>query len=226
MGGMRAADLLRSIDSLPYGERVRAIADQALRLRGTPALDELLTDLSTGPADHRVIGLRIAQITGDVAYVTRLLHDREPTVQAQALAAVGRWSRRASSAGAGDPSAAAVSDDELRILHDDAPAALRPRLLHAVPAATRSGWRRSAGSVPTSIWSGSAGSRRSASGSGRDEEWRYCRTSPYGVIWKRAAWAQSTRPHHHCSYGSSGATARTTRAAAKPAVRPVPGLRY
>jgi hypothetical protein len=212
MGGMRAADLLRSIDSLPYGERVRAIADQALRLRGTPALDELLTDLSTGPADHRVIGLRIAQITGDVAYVTRLLHDREPTVQAQALAAVGHG--------------VAVSDDELRILHDDAPAALRPRLLHAVPAATRSGWRRSAGSVPTSIWSGSAGSRRSASGSGRDEEWRYCRTSPYGVIWKRAAWAQSTRPHHHCSYGSSGATARTTRAAAKPAVRPVPGLRY
>lgn len=124
---MRAADLLRSIDSLPYGERVRAIADQALRLRGTPALDELLTDLSTGPADHRVIGLRIAQITGDAAYVTQLLHDREPTVQAQALAAVGHWNHRSSAT-----PAAAVSDDELRILHDDAPAALRPRLLQVI----------------------------------------------------------------------------------------------
>ncbi|GAA1509698.1 hypothetical protein [Kribbella lupini] len=132
---MRAADLLRSIDALPYGERVRAIADQALRLRGTPALDELLTDLSTGPADHRVIGLRIAQITGDAAYVTRLLHDPEPTVQAQALAAVGRWSRRASSTSTADSTetdAATVSDDELRILHDDAPAALRPRLLQVI----------------------------------------------------------------------------------------------
>jgi hypothetical protein len=133
MGGMRAADLLRSIDSLPYGERVRAIADQALRLRGTPAVDELLTDLSTGPADHRVIGLRIAQITGDVAYVTRLLHDPEPTVQAQALAAVGRWSRRSPSTdSAATDATATVSDDELRILHDDAPAALRPRLLQVI----------------------------------------------------------------------------------------------
>ncbi|GAB2579871.1 hypothetical protein [Kribbella endophytica] len=124
---MRAADLLRSIDSLPYGDRVRAIADQALRLRGTPALDELLTDLSTGPADHRVIGLRIAQITGNAAYVTELLHDHEPTVQAQALAAVGHWNRRSSAT-----PTAAVSDDELRILHDDAPAALRPRLLQVI----------------------------------------------------------------------------------------------
>ncbi len=125
---MRAADLLRSIDSLPYGERVRAIADQALRLRGTPALDELLADLSTGPADQRVLGLRIAQITGDVAYVTRLLHDAEPTVQAQALAAVGNWTRRTPT----PDTPGAVSDDELRILHDDAPAALRPRLLQVI----------------------------------------------------------------------------------------------
>ncbi|MGC4941866.1 HEAT repeat domain-containing protein [Kribbella sp. DT2] len=126
---MRAADLLRSIDPLPYGERVRAIAEQALRLRGTPALDELLTDLAAGPADHRVIGLHIAQITGDAAYVTRLLHDPEPTVQSQALAAVGHWPRRPTPSPAGP---AAVSDDELRILHDDAPAALRPRLLQVI----------------------------------------------------------------------------------------------
>ncbi|MEV6286661.1 hypothetical protein [Kribbella sp. NPDC051770] len=125
---MRAADLLRSIDALPYADRVRAIADQALRLRGTPELDELLNDLAAGPADQRVIGLHIAQITGDAQYVTRLLHDPEPTVQSQALAAVGNWPRQATQR---------VSDDELRILHDDAPAALRPRLVRVIRRTNR-----------------------------------------------------------------------------------------
>ncbi|WP_432948589.1 hypothetical protein ACQPXM_14135 [Kribbella sp. CA-253562] len=120
---MRAADLLRSIDHLPYADRARTIARDALRLRGTADLTALLAELGDGPADQKVIGLQIAQITGSTAYVAALLRDRDPSVQARALAAVGRWSR------SGAP---AVSDDDLRILHDDAPAALRPKLLQVI----------------------------------------------------------------------------------------------
>ncbi|ADB31557.1 hypothetical protein Kfla_2483 [Kribbella flavida DSM 17836] len=122
---MRAQDLLRSIDQLPYGERVRVIVQEARRLRDSAELDQLLTELGDGPADQKAIGLRIAEVTKRADYVTRLLRDRDPSVQARALVAVGR----------GVP----VSDDELRILHDDAPAALRPKLLQVI---RRTGRRR------------------------------------------------------------------------------------
>ncbi|GAA0588741.1 hypothetical protein HPO96_03260 [Kribbella sandramycini] len=114
---MRAQELLRSIDDLPYGERLRRLSIDG---RALPAAERqtLLAELAAGTPFERSLGLTIAQATSDVAYVTRLLRDPVPAVQSQALAAVGN----------GVP----VSDDDLRILYDDAPAALRTRLLHLI----------------------------------------------------------------------------------------------
>ncbi|HEY3513378.1 HEAT repeat domain-containing protein [Kribbella sp. NPDC051137] len=109
---MRLPDLLRSIDGLSYGGRVRFLADHAPQLAG------LLGELGRGSSFERVLGLQIAEVTRDAAYVSRMLRDREPAVQARALAAVGR----------GVP----VTDDDLRILYDDAPAALRSKLVALV----------------------------------------------------------------------------------------------
>ncbi|MFK4086296.1 hypothetical protein ACI2LF_19460 [Kribbella sp. NPDC020789] len=120
---MRVKDLLRSIDDLPYGERLRRVAADARRL--SPAdLQSVLAELATGTPFERTLGLTMAEATRDVAYVTRLLHDPVPSVQARALAAVGN----------GVP----VSDDDLRILYDDAPAALRTKLLQVVRRTNRS----------------------------------------------------------------------------------------
>ncbi|MFI5731012.1 hypothetical protein ACIA49_12885 [Kribbella sp. NPDC051587] len=114
---MRAQDLLRSIDNLPYGERQRRVVTES---RGLSPADRqsLLDELATGTPFERTLGLTIAQATRDVAYVTRLLNDPIPAVQSRALAAVGN----------GVP----VSDDELRILYDDTPASLRGQLLQVV----------------------------------------------------------------------------------------------
>ncbi|MGZ0147217.1 hypothetical protein ACXJJ3_09105 [Kribbella sp. WER1] len=109
---MRVPELLRSIDGLSYGRRVRFLAEQAPQLAG------LLGELARGPAFERLLGLQIAEVTRDTAYVSRMLRDREPAVQARALAAVGR----------GVP----VADGDLRILYDDAPAFLRTRLVALV----------------------------------------------------------------------------------------------
>ncbi|MFI7067552.1 hypothetical protein ACIBL3_41610 [Kribbella sp. NPDC050124] len=109
---MRASDLLQSIDGLSYGQRVRYVADRARELSG------LLDELGRGDAFERVVGIQIAEVVRDTPYVTRMLRAPEPAVQSRALAAVWR----------GVP----VSDDDLRILYDDAPAALRSRLVALV----------------------------------------------------------------------------------------------
>lgn len=109
---MRASDLLRSIDGLSYGQRVRYVADRADELTG------LLDELGRGNAFERIFGIQIAEVVRDTSYVSRLLRDPEPAVQSRALAAVWR----------GVP----VSDDDLRILYDDAPATLRSRLVALV----------------------------------------------------------------------------------------------
>ncbi|MGW7686034.1 hypothetical protein ACWGID_35155 [Kribbella sp. NPDC054772] len=109
---MRLPDLLRSIDGLSYGQRVRLLADQAPQLAG------LLDELGRGTTFERVLGLQIAEVTRDPAYVTRMLRDADPAVRSRALAAVAR----------GVP----VTDDDLRILYDDAPATLRSRLVSLV----------------------------------------------------------------------------------------------
>ncbi|TDD58704.1 hypothetical protein E1263_17965 [Kribbella antibiotica] len=114
---MRAKDLLRAIDNLPYGERQRRVIADARALSATD-LQSLLGELATGTPFERTLGLTVAEATRDVAYVTRLLNDPIPTVQSRALAAVGN----------GVP----VSDDDLRILYDDAPATLRGQLLQVV----------------------------------------------------------------------------------------------
>ncbi|TCO45173.1 hypothetical protein EV646_109348 [Kribbella antiqua] len=119
---MRASELVGS--DLPYGERMRQAALEGRRLRGTTELTELLGELGRGTAYERTLGLTIAQAAGSVDYVTRLLRDPDPTVQSRALSAVRR--------------STAVSDDDLRILYDDAPAALRTKLLHVVRAGKRS----------------------------------------------------------------------------------------
>jgi hypothetical protein len=114
---MRAKDLLRAIDNLPYGERQRRVIADARALSATD-LQSLLGEFATSTPFERALGLTIAEATRDVAYVTRLLDDPTPSVQARALAAVGN----------GVP----VSDDDLRILYDDAPATLRGQLLQVV----------------------------------------------------------------------------------------------
>ncbi|TDU87422.1 hypothetical protein EV138_0945 [Kribbella voronezhensis] len=115
---MQATELLRSLDSLPYGERSRLIAQEAQRLRGTQELVGLLEQLSRGAAFERVLGLQLAQIAGQADYVAHLLADPDPTVQARALVAVSRG--------------VAVSDQTLHTLYDDAPAALRGKLLRVI----------------------------------------------------------------------------------------------
>ena len=111
-GVMRLPELLRSIDGLSYGQRVRWLCDQAPQLVG------LLDELGGGNSFERVLGLQIAEVTRNAAYVSRMLRDPDSSVQARAVAAVQR----------GVP----VSDDDLRILYDDAPAALRSKLVALV----------------------------------------------------------------------------------------------
>ena len=115
---MQANELLRSLDSLPYGERSRLIAREAQRLRGTQELVTLLEQLSRGTAFERILGLQLAQVAGQVDYVAHLLADPDPTVQGRALVAVSRG--------------VAVSDETLRTLYDDAPARLRGNLLRVI----------------------------------------------------------------------------------------------
>lgn len=121
---MRATDLLQAIDQLAYGDRLRHVALEGRRMRGTAELGELLGELGRGTPYERTLGVTIAQVAGDVDYVTRRLNDPTPAVQHRALAAVGRG--------------VAVSDDDLRILYDDAPAVLRTKLLHVIRKTGRS----------------------------------------------------------------------------------------
>ncbi|GAA2787655.1 hypothetical protein [Kribbella solani] len=109
---MRLPELLRAIDGLSYAQRVRLLADRAQQLTG------LLPQLGGGSSFERLLGLQVAEVTRDAAYVSRMLRDPDPAVQSRALAAVGR----------GVP----VPDDDLRIAYDDAPAALRSRLVSLV----------------------------------------------------------------------------------------------
>ncbi|WBQ03067.1 hypothetical protein [Kribbella sp. CA-293567] len=115
---MRASKLLSALDDLPYGERVRLIADHALRLRGTTELTALIAELDQGATYERTVGLQLAQIGGEAGHVTKLLADGDPALQLRALAAAGR----------GVP----VPDEALEALYADAPAALRTRLLSVI----------------------------------------------------------------------------------------------
>jgi hypothetical protein len=116
---MRASELLRSIDGLSYGQRVRLLVDRARKLTGRAReLTGLLDELGRGDTFERTLGIQIAEVVRETSYITKLLRDPEPAVQSRALAAVAR----------GVP----VSDDDLRILYDDAPAALRTRLVSLV----------------------------------------------------------------------------------------------
>lgn len=115
---MRARELLKALDQLPYGERIRLIAGEARR---TPELKALITELDNGDAFARTVGLQLAQIGGDIEHLTKLLSD--PVLQGRAIAAVGR----------GVP----VPDDALQALYSDAPAALRSRILGVIRRARR-----------------------------------------------------------------------------------------
>ncbi|GAA1597768.1 hypothetical protein GCM10009789_59640 [Kribbella sancticallisti] len=115
---MQATDLLSALDRLPYGERVRLIAQEARRLRGTPELAELVAELDRGDTYERLLGLQLAQFAEAVEHITNLLADPDPVVQWRALTAAGR----------GVP----VPDVALATLYSDAPAALRTRLLSVI----------------------------------------------------------------------------------------------
>lgn len=118
MERMRAAEVLRTIDPLPYGERVRYVATTARRLRGTPELSALLAELARGGPFERGLSLLFAEIAGDAEHVGQLLADPDPAIRGRAVAAVGR----------GVP----VPDDVLRGLFDDAPVVLRRQLRKAL----------------------------------------------------------------------------------------------
>ncbi|WP_406046670.1 hypothetical protein [Kribbella sp. NBC_00889] len=75
---MRASELIQSVDKLPYGVRQRAAALAGRRLNGSTLLDELARCASY----ERTLGLTVAQAAGDVSYVTALLRDPDPSVQA------------------------------------------------------------------------------------------------------------------------------------------------
>ncbi len=124
MAVMRADELMRSIDRLSYGERVRLLATEARRLRGSAELDGLLDELGGGDPFERSLGISVAQVAGHAGYVTRMLTDPVPAVQAHALGA----------AASGVP----VADEVLVRLYDDASAELRRQLLRAVRAGRRS----------------------------------------------------------------------------------------
>ncbi len=113
---MRARELLKALDRLPYGERVGLIAQEARRLHGTPALAALIAELDSGDAFARTVALQLAQIGGDVEHITKLLSD--PVLQGRALSAVSRGVQ--------------VPDDALQALYSDAPAALRTRILGVI----------------------------------------------------------------------------------------------
>lgn len=114
---MRATALLKALDRLPYGERVRLVAQEATRLRDTPELTALIAELDRGDLFARTIGLQLAQIAGDAEHLTKLLSD--PLLHGRALGAAAR----------GVP----VSDDDaLHALYSDAPAALRTRILSVI----------------------------------------------------------------------------------------------
>jgi hypothetical protein len=70
---MRATQLLKALDRLPYGERVQLVAREARR--GGPELSALIAELDTGDTFARTIGLQLAQISGDVEHLTKLLSD-------------------------------------------------------------------------------------------------------------------------------------------------------
>lgn len=119
---MRAAEVLRTIDPLPYGERMRYVATTAQRLRSTPELSALLAELARGGLFERGLSLQFAEIAGDAEHVGRLLSDPDPGIRGRAVAAAGR----------GVP----VPDDVLRALFEDAPIVLRRQLRKALRGRT------------------------------------------------------------------------------------------
>ncbi|MFC0622753.1 hypothetical protein [Kribbella deserti] len=119
---MRAAEVLRTIDPLPYGDRMRFVAATARHLRGTPELTSLLAELASLGPFERGLSLQLARIANETEHVASLLLDPDPALRARAIAAVGR----------GVP----VPDSVLRGLFEDAPAVVRRQLrkvLHGRP---------------------------------------------------------------------------------------------
>jgi hypothetical protein len=79
-----AKRLLTSIDGLSYGARQRTLAATARSL-DPPALAHLLDELHAGDGFSRRVGLHIASVAGERAYVERCLDADEPAVARRAL---------------------------------------------------------------------------------------------------------------------------------------------
>ncbi|GGV22052.1 hypothetical protein GCM10010182_50560 [Actinomadura cremea] len=106
----RAAELLARVEPLPYPERMRALALHARRLAGTPALGELLGELSARGRYERRTALHMAMAARDLPFVERALAGPDLGLRRAALRAVRTLP---------------VADDAAAAVLDDAPANLR-----------------------------------------------------------------------------------------------------
>ncbi|MFF4232799.1 hypothetical protein [Streptomyces sp. NPDC001820] len=118
----QADRLLDALDPLPYPLRMSELAARARKIN--PAeLRPLLDELDERGAYERGLAVVVAAVGGDAQWVGARLADPDSFVRGQAL-------RVATSLG--------VSDDAFVAALDDAPAAIRKQLLHAIVAARRS----------------------------------------------------------------------------------------
>ncbi|MFV2178447.1 hypothetical protein ACFHW2_24070 [Actinomadura sp. LOL_016] len=106
----RAAELPARVEPLPYPERMRALALHARRLAGTPALGELLGELSARGRYERRTALHMAMAARDLPFVERALAGPDLGLRRAALRAVRTLP---------------VADDAAAAVLDDAPANLR-----------------------------------------------------------------------------------------------------
>jgi hypothetical protein len=123
----RAEHLLAAVDRLSYPHRMRELASAARRAAAMGAVDELVTGL----AAHGVHGQRLAATVADMVrhdtYLEGCLADPDCLVRAPAIRAL-RQGR--------------LTDATVIEAIEDAPAAVRQQLVHAIAVAGRTGLAR------------------------------------------------------------------------------------
>ncbi|WP_280404383.1 hypothetical protein [Nocardia brasiliensis] len=85
-----ATKLLKDLEPLAAPQRRRAIAGTALRLRGTPEFDALLSDLGARGHYERVLAGQLATIAADRAHLLAQLDSAEAEFGCRALAGLVR----------------------------------------------------------------------------------------------------------------------------------------
>ncbi|MEV0292888.1 hypothetical protein [Nocardia sp. NPDC050710] len=85
-----ATQLLKEIEPLSAPDRRRAIATCALRLAGTPALGNLLAELSEADRYERIVAVQVAAVAGETDYLLGQLDSGAPEFAARAVVALIR----------------------------------------------------------------------------------------------------------------------------------------